>query len=703
MSFRSPRPRSPRRGVTLVEMLVAVALLVLMMTVIVTIFKAATGAVTSLRHYQELDGNLRQLDAIIRQDLNGVTARMTPPLDPKNNLGYFEYIENQFADVQGEDTDDCIRFTAKAPEGQLFTGRVWIGTPYTDTLPPTIGTIPRTAQPVVVSSQYAEIIYFLRNGNLYRRVLLIAPERQSTIVNVAGTTFPPDLLANTLVSWQGVNDLSARPTSSGFSNAVSSPIVLNSLGDLTNRENRAFLPRFSNDFAMNGSNSASGTAGAPGDGIADDENAYVNGGTTTITGDGVPDYYPTLYPNLFAAGATNPGLVFESNTSTSHSPTRNVSYDIMPFPYIFPGAYSQPDGFTGAYSGYGWIHSPNPIANFNTSFYSNLLAQLNNLNHAPLLGGDNVQTPNDLPAANQTQDYQTYWGFPTWRETLSVNWTDPGVPVAAGLTQPNFLHPLDPTQAPATSATGLDFLLPPMTTWGRVAEQPFNDGVGSPALANSANLTNPPGAPWTYAWEDDLVMVGVRSFDVKAYDNAFPGYVDLGWGDDVRLYQQYAYSPYSPPASYTAPTAGPFLSGTAATITWPPVPGVSTYATIGQTLAHEGRMPPLTADFRLDANFISTFAGFSWTGNVGDDYKGVIRLRRVWDTWSTEYTRAPALGFDPTTKLPVGPPFGPPIYPSYPPPYPAPMRGLQIQIRVVDPRNEQVKTLTIRQDFSDKL
>jgi hypothetical protein len=46
---------------------------------------------------------------------------------------------------------------------------------------------------------------------------------------------------------------------------------------------------------------------------------------------------------------------------------------------------------------------------------------------------------------------------------------------------------------------------------------------------------------------------------------------------------------------------------------------------------------------------------------------------------------------------------GLPIYPSYPAPYPMPLRGLQIQIRVVDPRNERVKVLTIRQDFSDKL
>ena len=41
MFFRPRRPRVPRRGVTLVEMLVAVALLVLMMTIIVQVFAAA--------------------------------------------------------------------------------------------------------------------------------------------------------------------------------------------------------------------------------------------------------------------------------------------------------------------------------------------------------------------------------------------------------------------------------------------------------------------------------------------------------------------------------------------------------------------------------------------------------------------------------------------------------------------------------------
>ena len=69
-------------------MLVAVTLLVLMMTVIVMIFASATGAVSGLQVYQQLDGDLRQLDITIRRDLTGVTARMTPPLNPRDGRGY---------------------------------------------------------------------------------------------------------------------------------------------------------------------------------------------------------------------------------------------------------------------------------------------------------------------------------------------------------------------------------------------------------------------------------------------------------------------------------------------------------------------------------------------------------------------------------------------------------------------------------------
>ena len=96
-----------------------------MMTIIVQIFEAATGSLSGAQAYQELDNQLRQLDVTIRTDLRGVTASFTPPLDPKDNLGYFEYGENAFADQQGEDSDDYLKFTAKAPDGKPFVGRVW--------------------------------------------------------------------------------------------------------------------------------------------------------------------------------------------------------------------------------------------------------------------------------------------------------------------------------------------------------------------------------------------------------------------------------------------------------------------------------------------------------------------------------------------------------------------------------------------------
>ena len=144
-----------------------------------------------------------------------------------------------------------------------------------------------------------------------------------------------------------------------------------------------------------------------------------------------------------------------------------------------------------------------------------------------------------------------------------------------------------------------------------------------------------------------------------------------------------------------------------------------------QTFAHEGRMPPLINDNILDAQYpnpylhrtrdlhasvrecelsrsatlTDTFTFANYSSNVGDNNTGVVRLRRVWDSWSTEYSKRRRTGFTtippiqrasaqcrPAQWSPWGPLGGtPPIYPSYPAPYQAPLRGIQIQIRVVDP------------------
>ena len=58
------------------------------------------------------------------------------------------------------------------------------------------------------------------------------------------------------------------------------------------------------------------------------------------------------------------------------------------------------------------------------------MSYLNGINHNPLDVGDNLPTPNPNHVARPGHILtQTWWGFPTWRETLSPNWVDPTVQV----------------------------------------------------------------------------------------------------------------------------------------------------------------------------------------------------------------------------------------------------------------------------------
>ena len=673
-------PDGRRRGVTLVEMLVVVALVVLMMVILVQIFQAATGAMSASRTIQELDVNLRQVDGIIRSDLAGVTAKMTPPNDPKDKRGYFEYGENAFADAQGEDTDDYLAFTTRAPDGKVFTGRQWLGP-----APAGLPTINQRVQPTTITSQVAEVIYFLRNGNLYRRVFLVVPERAKSITvgtsgaggystPLFGTTTGGDPLK---VSWLGMNDISARPNPSLLTPPIS-PLA-NDLGALTNRENRAFRPRFGNDITGSGTGP---------DGIPDDNN-----------GDGVPDYYPTLYydgsPRMkldnggsgwAPSFAVHEAIGYPTNSQRA-SQTAAAATQLYAFPFIYPGMYSVPDVYRKA-SGLGWIHETYAAKDASNVYYPN---------QAPLDLGDNLPSP----SANQT-----WWGFPTWRETMAgtssgggVGWTDPvNFITRSSTTQPIGLQPNLASSLPTGNAANL---LPPVYVPG-TSQVPYGfDGAGSASFVAtpSAADVKQPVSP-NPLWEDDLLLTGVRSFDVKAYDpepglyNAqnpmtgdftngpfSAGYLDLGYG--------------------STGTGG--LNGYGGYILGPNNDGGATpnqlytpWQYVGQEpqgFGHEGRMPPRTTDYRYHPRRLRAY------GNMGNDNAAVQRLTRVWDSWSTDYTTAPdhdvfLNGFSAASY---------PIYPSFPPPYPSPLRGIQIQIRLTDPRGAKVKSITIRHDFTDKL
>ena len=614
--MRSPKARPDhRRGLTLVELLVTVALMLLVMSVIVAIFTAATNGMTIARTDQNLAGITRRLDSVIIQDLNGATARFTPPLNPVDGLGYFEYGENSLSDEQSEDSDDYLAFTSKAPPGQPFTGRIMV---QRGVWPP--GS-PRAGQaryaPVTVTSDDAEIIYFLRGTNLYRRVLLILPNQALFgEPNAAGTGYrygaAPynsdgfDLDGDDIpdVSWQGANDISVRFSPSPDTTIQQIPVP-NTLGDLTNRHNRAFRPGFTDDYFDVSGNPIS-------DGVFDD-----------IDGNGVPDFYPTLYPNLFSTTIINsPGYVA---TPATHN------YDTLAFPFVCPGAFSDPSPFTapGAVN-QGPIMAVGP-------------PQIRN--HSPLDLGDNIPIP-ALPA-----QAWTWWGFPTWAETRSINWNA----ASKRLNQTEF------GRGRGAQPNGLswqDGLIGGAPVWLPVQNHWYTDGTGSAAFT-------PPAA----SWQDDLIATNVRSFDVKALDpnsylfgvsygvNITPTYRDLGWAQQT--------------------------TGT----------DPNTLASFG----HEGRIPPLVADSRTDFNF---------PYSIGDDGATVIRLRRVWDSWSTDYSNAPITSINPFEAGPLAEPptySKRPLYPSYPPPYPAPLYGIQIRIRLAAPDGSRAKDLTIRQDFSGKL
>ena len=122
------------------------------------------------------------------------------------------------------------------------------------------------------------------------------------------------------------------------------------------------------------------------------------------------------------------------------------------------------------------------------------------------------------------------------------------------------------------------------------------------------------------------------------------------------------------------------------TIVWPPVSATAhagyehadppDAGARGADAADHRRICGFDAQFGAAANYLRTGSPFLTAnggtynnGNIGDDTPGVVRLRRVWDTWSTEYSdRAGRVGSTSRRAFLAAPPGQPPIYPSYPPP-----------------------------------
>ena len=223
-SHRDPSEQSDdvgRRGMTLVEMLVATAVTLILVGLIVQLFGVVGNSVTASRSLLESTDQLRSTAFRLRTDLSGITAVPLPPARPESDRGYLEIIEGPKTDATFApsgilgDYDDVLMFTTRSPGG------------------PFVGTFGGSQS---IESMTAEVAWFCQPAsvqpisgltiyNLYRKQMLVMG-----VVGAGSFANTNSITGATIPSVYNSYDLSLRPEGSA--------LYPNSLGDLTKRENR---------------------------------------------------------------------------------------------------------------------------------------------------------------------------------------------------------------------------------------------------------------------------------------------------------------------------------------------------------------------------------------------------------------------------------------------------------------------------------
>lgn len=238
--------RAARGGLTLVEIIIAITLSAMLITSAVTVFSVMGEGIGEAQATLETADRLRSAAAQLERDLCGITVDMIPPV---MHGGYFELVEGPEttpasgaiatgaagADSTVGDVDDFIMFTTQNYTVP-FVGRVNGRT---------------------VTSNVAEVVWFLRGTNLYRRVLLVKPSL-SDVRNLGATGYYLN------------NDVSVHVSGGGGLEA-------NSLDDLTRRENRFAHDATAYPFSANW-----GTARLPTLGDSGNFTVGQTGGATTV-------------------------------------------------------------------------------------------------------------------------------------------------------------------------------------------------------------------------------------------------------------------------------------------------------------------------------------------------------------------------------------------------------------------------------------
>ncbi len=124
------RRNSLTLGFTLVEMLVAMAITLVMMAAVVTLFANVSNSVRDHRATMEMNGQIRQVRNVLQQDLQGATCPGLTWQRPESNHGYIELIEGPYregnASILVDGIDDPLTFnpeinhaTSILPSGNL--------------------------------------------------------------------------------------------------------------------------------------------------------------------------------------------------------------------------------------------------------------------------------------------------------------------------------------------------------------------------------------------------------------------------------------------------------------------------------------------------------------------------------------------------------------------------------------------------------
>ena len=198
-------PLEPR-GFTLIEMLVAVTLVLIMMAMFAEIFQIAGGSIAKTRGLAENDQRSRTLQTIIKADLDKRSFRWVYPFaagedasalesNIGNRQGYFYVSENN----PYNSLDDVLQLTVVSS----ITSRNKDESPYYGqalNIPKSTSSVPNFGyanQPDADDAQsasnntgistVAEVVYFVRNGNLYRRQLLVREQ-----LAIAGSLADPN-------------------------------------------------------------------------------------------------------------------------------------------------------------------------------------------------------------------------------------------------------------------------------------------------------------------------------------------------------------------------------------------------------------------------------------------------------------------------------------------------------------------------------